>query len=61
MSSAARRVRDAIATFERKGNRGSAQTFKDVIRDIRNTRTFDQISLIDSQNRDRPDDSHLFR
>ena len=52
---------DAIATFERKGNRGSAQTFKDVIRDIRNTRTFDQISLIDSQNRDRPDDSHLFR
>lgn len=52
---------DAIATFERKGNRGSAQTFKDVIRDIRNTRTFDQISLIDSKNKDRPDDSHLFR
>lgn len=52
---------DAIATFERKGNHGIAQSFKDVIRDIRNTRTFDQISLIDSKNKDRPDDSHLFR
>ena len=52
---------DAIATFERKGNHGIAQSFKDVIRDIRNTRTFDQISLIDSKNNDRPDDSHLFR
>lgn len=40
---------DAIATFERKGNHGIAQSFKDVIRDIRNTRTFDQISLIDSK------------
>lgn len=52
---------ESIVTFERRGNRGNAQTFKDVLRDIRNTRTFDQLGLIDSKVRERPDDSHLFR
>lgn len=52
---------EAVISFERRGNRGVAQTFKDVIRDIRNTRNFDQLALIDSKNKERPDDSHLFR
>lgn len=52
---------ESVVTFERRGNRGNAQTFKDILRDIRNTRTFDQLGMIDSKVRERPDDSHLFR
>lgn len=49
-----------MVTFERRGVKGAAETVRDVMREIRRVRDFDEVPLVDSKNKDRPDGHHLF-